>query len=115
MAHPDFEIRRQILVGDTADVFLQRAMTILRNENINPVVVMEFSSSQEWIFCGISEVKALLDKILPETGSEAWALEEGEDLGASEVALRITAPYGSLGLYETAICGILSLWRHKPH
>ena len=108
MANPDFEIRRHILVGDTADVFLQRAMTILRNENINPVVVVEFSSSQEGIFCGISEVKSLLDKILPETGSEAWALEEGEDVAANEVALRITAPYGSLGLYETAISGILS-------
>ena len=33
---------------------------------------------------------------------------EGEPFGRKEVALRITAPYQSYGLYETAICGILA-------
>ncbi|MFC1593028.1 nicotinate phosphoribosyltransferase [Candidatus Omnitrophota bacterium] len=39
---------------------------------------------------------------------EVWALAEGETMGAKEVVLRITAPYQSYGLYETAIDGILS-------
>ena len=108
MVSPEFEIRRPVLVGDTADVFLQRTLTILRNEGINPVVSMDFSPERKGIFCGLEEVRVLLARILPETGSEVWALEEGEAVEAGEVALRMKAPYGSLGLYETAISGILA-------
>ena len=54
------------------------------------------------------EIRTLLAKVLPETGSEVWALEEGESVKGGEVALRIKAPYGSVGLYETAIRGTLS-------
>ena len=41
-ASSQIEIRHSVLVGDTSDVYLQRTLTILRNENINPTVVMEF-------------------------------------------------------------------------
>ena len=108
MVSSEFEIRPPILVGDTADVYLQRTLTILRNEGVNPTVTMEFSPKSKGVFCGIKETRALLSKVLPETGSEVWALEEGETLDSKEVALRIKAPYGSFGLYETTICGILS-------
>ena len=49
---------------------------------------------------------------------EVWALEEGATLSAKEVALRIKARYVPLGLYETAICGILascSGWATAAH
>ena len=108
MVNADFDIRPSILVGDTADVYLQRTQTILRNEGVNPNVAMEFYSQGKGVFCGIREVRALLAKVLPETGSEVWALEEGEEVAEREVALRIKAPYGSFGLHETTICGILS-------
>ena len=108
MVNSEFEIRRPVLVGDTADVYLQRTLTILRNESINPEVTMEFSPQRGGVFCGIVEVRALLARVLPETGSEVWALEEGETVEADEVALRVKAPYGSLGLYETAISGTLA-------
>ena len=108
MVNSEFEIRRPVLVGDTADVYLQRTLTILRNESINPVVTMEFASEKSGLLCGIKETKMLLSKILPETGSEVWALEEGEAIEANEVALRIKAPYGSIGLYETALSGMLA-------
>ena len=108
MVNPDFDIRPSILVGDTADVHLQRTQTIMRNESINPTVAMEFYSQRAGIFCGIKEVRVLLTKVLPEAGSEVWALEEGETVEEKEVALRVKAPYGSFGLYETTICGILS-------
>ena len=108
MVNPEFDIRPTILVGDTADVSFQRTLTVLRNEGINPIVTMEFSPKHSGIFSGIKEVRALLGKVLPETGSEVWALEEGASLSAKETALRITAPYGSLGLYETTISGILA-------
>ena len=108
MVNSEFEIKRSVLVGDTTDVYLQRTLTILRNENINPVVTIEFSSGAEGIICGLNEVKALLGRVLPETGSEVWALEEGESVDVNEVALRVKTPYSSIGLYETVICGILA-------
>ena len=108
MVTPEFDIRPSILVGDTADVYLQRTLTILRNEGINPVVTVEFHPRSDGMFCGIREVRALLAKVLPESGTEVWALEEGEQMQAHEVTLRIKAPYGSFGLYETTICGILA-------
>ena len=108
MVNAEFEIRRPVLVGDTADVYLQRALTILRNEGINPDLAMEFAPERGGVLCGILEVRALLSRILPEAGIEVWALEEGERVEAREVVLRVKAPYGSLGLYETAICGFLA-------
>ena len=108
MVNSEFEIRPSILVGDTADVYSQRTLTILRNEGINPMVTVEFFAQKEGVFCGIKETRALLAKVLPESGSEVWALEEGATVGKKEVALRIKAPYGSFGLYETTISGILS-------
>ena len=108
MVSPDFDIRPSILVGDTADVFLHRTLSILRDEGLNPHVSMEFSPSRAGIFCGLPEVWSLLQKVLPESGVEVWALEEGEAMEAREVALRINAPYSTFGLYETALCGTLA-------
>ena len=108
MVNADFEIPRSVLVGETADVYLQRGLTILRNEGVNPVVAIEFSPQRAGVLCGIAEVRGLLSRVLPDSGSEVWALEEGESVAAGEVALRVKAPYGSIGLYETAISGILA-------
>ena len=104
----EFEIGRSVLTGYTADNELHRALTILRNEGINPEVVVEFTAEREGVLCGISEVKTLLDRVLPETGREVWALEEGVPVAGGEVALRIRAPYASFGLFETAILGTLA-------
>jgi len=107
MSQPDFEVHPSILSGDTADIYFLRTRDILREEGINPVVTMEVFPSRAGLLCGIREVKALLDKVLPE-GSEVWALSEGEVMQRKEVALRITAPYQSFGVYETAIVGLLA-------
>ena len=107
-ASSQIEIRHSVLVGDTSDVFQQRTLTILRNENINPTVTMEFFPERDGLLCGIREVRSLLERVLPETGIEVWALDEGDGVAGKEVALRIRAPYNSFGLYETIICGILS-------
>jgi nicotinate phosphoribosyltransferase len=108
MVNKPFDIRPSILVGDTADVYLQRTLTILRNESINPTVTMEFFPQRSGVYCGIREVRSLLTKVLPESGSEVWSLQEGETIQADEVVLRIKAPYSSFGLYETTICGVLA-------
>ncbi|MDA0595964.1 MAG: nicotinate phosphoribosyltransferase [Chloroflexi bacterium] len=109
MNTPDgFEIGRSVLTGYTADNELHRALTILRNEGVNPEVVVEFTAERDGVFCGITEVKTLLGRVLPETGREVWALDEGVTVAGGEVALRIRAPYASFGLFETAILGTLA-------
>ena len=108
MTTNESEIARPVLVGDTADIYLHRTLTILRLESINPDVVMEFSPGQDCVFAGIGEVIPLLSRVLPETGREVWSLPEGSAMEAGEVCLRIRAPYASFGLYETAVAGTLA-------
>lgn len=102
-----FDPEDDVLSGDTADVYFTRAQAILRNEGLNPVVTMEVFTNGEGVLCGMKEVLALLKRVLPPE-AEVWALEEGETVSAKEVVLRITAPYGSFGLYETAYLGMLA-------
>jgi nicotinate phosphoribosyltransferase len=103
-----FEPSAAVLSGETADVYFARTVEILRKEGLNPVATMEFFAGRGGVFCGIEEVKALLARVLPEDKREVWALAEGETMKEKEVALRITAPYQSYGLYETALDGILA-------
>jgi nicotinate phosphoribosyltransferase len=105
---PEFKVSPEVLSGDTADIYFKRTMDILSAENINPKATMEVFGSRAGMLCGIEEVKALLTGVLPADKREAWALDEGEDMAAKEVVLRITAPYQSYGIYETAIVGILA-------
>ncbi|MFC1981851.1 nicotinate phosphoribosyltransferase [Chloroflexota bacterium] len=108
MKQPIFEPGDAVLSGETADIYFAHTIDILRKDGINPAATMEFFSSRAGILCGIEEVKALLGKVLPEDNHEVWALAEGETMSEKEVVLRITAPYLSYGLYETAIDGILA-------
>ncbi len=108
MPESKFEPRPSILVGDTADVYLHRALSVFRAESLNPLVTVDVRSAADGVCCGIEEAKALLEKVLPETDREVWLLDEGENVSANEVAVRIKAHYSAFALYETAICGILS-------
>jgi nicotinate phosphoribosyltransferase len=108
MKKPKFEPSEAVLSGETTDIYFARTIDILRHEGLNPVATMEVFTSRAGMLCGIEEVKALLTKVLPEDNCEVWTLDEGEDMDRKEVVLRITAPYQSYGLYETAICGILA-------
>jgi nicotinate phosphoribosyltransferase len=103
-----FESPEAVLSGETADVYFARTIEILRREGVNPVATMEVFTSRAGVLCGIEEVKALLARVLPEDNREVWALDEGETMEEKEVVLRITAPYQSYGLYETAMLGILA-------
>jgi nicotinate phosphoribosyltransferase len=105
---PRFKPSPEVLSGDTADIYFARTIDILREEGLNPEATMEVFCSRAGIVCGIEEVKALLAETLPEDNREVWALDEGETMAAKEVVLRITAPYQSYGVYETAIVGILA-------
>jgi len=103
-----FEPSEAVLAGETTDIYFARTIEILRHEGLNPVATMQVFPNRAGILCGIEEVKALLSQVLPEDNREVWALAEGETMAAKEVVLRITAPYQSYGLYETAIDGTLA-------
>ena len=105
---PKFVPSEDVLSGETADIYFARTVEILGKEGIDPVATMEFFSSRAGLLCGMDEVRALLNKVLPKNKSQVWALAEGDSMREHEVVLRITAPYRSYGLYETAIDGILA-------
>jgi len=108
MATPRFKPAPEGLSGDTSDIYFPRTIEILQKEGINPIATMEVFGSRAGLLCGIEEVKALLAEALPDDNRQVWALGEGETIAPKEVALRITAPYLSYGVYETAIIGTLA-------
>ncbi len=101
---------REILSGDSADVYFSRAEEILSKEGLDPVVVMEVFARREAVLCGIDEVKVLLADVFRdhESDVEVEALADGDLIAPKEVVLRIRARYRSFGLYETAMLGILA-------
>ena len=105
---PPFEPSPSVLSGETADIYFIRTVEILKHEGINPVATMEVFPCRPGILCGMHEVHALLDRVLPEGDREIWSLSEGEAFERKEVVLRITAPYQSYGAYETAYLGMLA-------
>lgn len=107
MHQPQFEIHSSILSGETADIYFLRTRDILSKEGINPIVTMEVFPNRDGMLCGITEVQALLKKVLRHD-CKVWALSEGDPMQKKEVVLRITAPYQNFGIYETAIIGILA-------
>ena len=102
-----FPIADTVLKGDTADVYFLRACEALEREGVNPRATMEVFPSRDGVLCGMKEALALLRRVLP-PDAEVWALEEGQPFSRKEVVLRITAPYLSYGIYETAILGFLA-------
>jgi len=102
---------REILSGDSADVYFARAESILEREGMDPIVTVEVFTRQDAVLCGIDEAKNLLGHVLAsadpaETTLEA--LDDGDRIGPKEVVLRITARYRAFGLYETAFLGMLA-------
>jgi len=112
-----FSPSEEILSGQKADVYFLHARHILETEGINPRVTTEAFPTRDGTLCGMEEVKQLLEAVLP-SGSEVWAIPEGNTMEEREVALRITAPYQSFGIHETTILGILaheSGWATAAH
>jgi nicotinate phosphoribosyltransferase len=112
-APPRFAPAADVLSGETADVYFDRARTVLAAEGLDPIVCMEVFARQEGVLCGAREVLAYLHEILggerrddPEPSVES--LSDGDAFSAKEVVMRITARYSSFGLYETAILGTLA-------
>ncbi len=113
VAAPPFQPAADVLAGETADVYFERARRILAAEGLDPVVSMEIFGREEGILCGAAEALAYLRQILaPGKGLDpapvVESLSDGDPIARKEVVMRITARYSSFGLYETALLGILS-------
>jgi len=102
---------REILSGESADVYFARADRILEREGLDPVVTMEVFARREAMLCGIDEVKNLLAHALGKSDPgevTVEALSDGDAIAPKEIVLRIAARYRAFGLYETAILGMLA-------
>lgn len=95
--------------GPASDIYFQRARDTLAAAGVDAVVAMDFFSSHAGVLCGVAEAVRLLSAVLePGHGDEAWALSEGAAMDQKETVLRVRAPYSRLGVYETALLGMLS-------
>jgi nicotinate phosphoribosyltransferase len=112
-APPRFLPAADVLSGDTADVYFERARHILAAENLDPVATMEIFPREDAILCGAEEALAYLREILGngkrfDVEPVVESLHDGVPVVRKEVVMRITARYSTFGLYETAILGILA-------
>jgi len=93
--------------GECTDIYFIRTEEALKNDRINPQVVMEVTATSlpdAWaVFCGLSDVLALLDGV-PVTVD---AMPEGTVFNRNEPVLRIAGKYRDFCRYETAILGFL--------
>ena len=95
--------------GPASDIYFQRARDTLAGAGVDADVAMEFFSSRAGVLCGVAEAVRLLGAVLePNQGDEAWALPEGTPMDNKETVLRIRAPYSRIGVFETALLGMLS-------
>jgi nicotinate phosphoribosyltransferase len=93
--------------GECTDIYFIRTEEALKNDRINPHVVMEVTATSlpdSWaVFCGLADVLALLDGV-PVTVD---AMPEGTVFFKNEPVLRIAGKYRDFCRYETAILGFL--------
>jgi nicotinate phosphoribosyltransferase len=102
---------REILSGDSADVYFIRASRILEREGLDPIVAMEVFARQSGVLCGMGEAKNLLGHVLATADTRevsVEALDDGDEFAPKEIVLRIRARYRAFGLYETALLGMLA-------
>ena len=102
---------REILSGDSADVYFARAESVLEREGLDPIVTMEVFARQDAVLCGIDEAKNLIGHVLATADlaeTKVEALSGGDRIGPKEIVLRIHARYRQFGLYETAILGMMA-------
>jgi nicotinate phosphoribosyltransferase len=85
---------REILSGESGDIYLARATAILEREGLDPHVVMEVFARRHAVLCGIDEAKRLLAHALADADpaeTTLEALDDGDPIEPKEVVLRIRA------------------------
>lgn len=97
----------EILTGWTTDIYFLKTRDVLRSAGLlETPVVAEVFARKPGIFAGSTEVLNLFRQLPNPPMVEA--LEEGSTFSPKEVVMRITAPYGAFGLYETVLLGMLA-------
>ncbi len=96
---------REIAAGHTTDIYFIKTRQILDHLGLADVpVVAEVFTSGPGVFCGIDEVKNLLEGRV----SELYGLPEGAEFERKEVVLRIHGSYADFAMTETLILGMLA-------
>ena len=103
---PPFSFIPEVLSGDTADVYFLRTRDALRTVGRDPAVGMEIFTRKHAVFCGLSQVQQLLADA--HFSGEMWAVDEGATIEPLEAAVELFAPYSDIGIFETAILGMLA-------
>jgi nicotinate phosphoribosyltransferase len=100
---------KDILDGKVTDVYFERALKILREKGINPVVKAEFIAKGlpdgwKWaLFTGIEEAVGLLKHLKV----RVRAMQEGTAFYPYEPVMEIEGRYQDFCVYETAALGLL--------
>jgi len=77
----------EILSGATADVYFARASSILDQEGLDPVVMMEVFCREEAVLCGVGEARNLIGHVLADApGARVEALDDGDLVTPREVS-----------------------------
>lgn len=108
---------KEILNGETTDIYFPRTVEVLKKIKKNPHVVMEawvkkFPDERYkfGILNGIQETVKLLEHVAKKKKSpiNVYAMEEGEIFFPGEPILQIEGLYRDFAVYENAILGLIS-------
>ena len=100
---------KEILEGKITDVYFERALSILKARNINPMVRAEFiakSLPEKWpwaLLTGVGEALELMQHLK----IKVRAMREGSVFYPYEPVMEIEGRYQDFIVYETAILGLL--------
>lgn len=96
----------EILNGLTTDIYFIRTRDLLSHMGLlETPVVAEVFARREGVFAGLEE---MLQLFKDKKDVQIDALPEGTRFKPKDTLVRFTGPYGSFGMYETTILGILS-------
>ena len=95
----------EIASGATADIYFIKTLQVLQHLGLaDKPVTAELFPRRAGVLAGVEECRQLLEG----KGVRVWSLPEGAEFGPREVVMRIEGPYGTFGLYETALFGMLA-------
>ena len=100
----------EICHGLTSDIYFIRTREILKHLNaLDKQATIEIFSTRSGVAGGIEEAVNLLRYVDQGQGLlKVWSIAEGSTMSEKEVIMRLQGPYGSYGIYETAILGMLA-------
>jgi nicotinate phosphoribosyltransferase len=105
-ANRRFPLLPEVDSGETADVYFLRTRTVLHDLGLDPHLGMQIFTRHDAIFCGLGQVVQLLRDAGFE--GELWSIPEGEPVAAGAPAQHKKRQYHPVGIYETAILGLLA-------